>query len=151
MYIDEAGVDNRLYREYARAKRGEKIYADIPGKKRERISMIGGLIERKFIAPMTFNGGCDNVIFNLWLEQILLPQLSLGTTIVMDNAAFHKNVKTKELIEGAGCHLLYLPTYSPDLNPIEHCWHKVKSILKSLAHQQHSNLHDILNTCLLNI
>ena len=113
--------------------------------------MIGGLIERKFIAPMTFNGGCDNVIFNLWLEQILLPQLSLGTTIVMDNAAFHKNVKTKELIEGAGCHLLYLPTYSPDLNPIEHCWHKVKSILKSLAHQQHSNLHDILNTCLLNI
>ena len=50
--------------------------------------MIGGLIGRKFIAPMTFNGGCDN---NLWLEQILLPQLSSGTTIVMDNAAFHKN------------------------------------------------------------
>lgn len=151
MYIDEAGVDNRLYREYARATLGEKIYADIPGKKRERISMIGGLIGRKFIAPMTFNGGCDNVVFNVWLEQILLPQLSLGTTIVMDNAAFHKNVKTKELIERAGCHLLYLPTYSPDLNPIEHCWHKVKSILKPLTQQQHSNLHYILDTCLLNI
>jgi hypothetical protein len=64
VYVDEAGVDNRLYREYARAPRGEKVYADIPGKKRERISMIGGLIGRKFVAPLTFTGECNKEVFN---------------------------------------------------------------------------------------
>lgn len=150
VYIDEAGVDNRLYREYARAPRGEKVHADIMGKKHERISMIGGWIGRKFIAPMTFNGGCDNVMFNLWLEQILLPQLSFGTTIVMDNAAFHKTPKTKELIEEAGCHLLYLPTYSPDLNPIEHCWHTIKSWLKPRI-QHHEDLFLLLGKAITHV
>ncbi len=126
VYIDEAGVDNRPYREHARAPRGEKIYADIPSKKRERISMIGGWIKKNFIAPMTFTGGCDKEVFNAWLEGVLLPQLGRGTTVIMGNATFHKTPETKELIESAGCHLLYLPTYSPDLNPIEHCWHTIK-------------------------
>lgn len=57
VYVDEAGVDNRLYREYARAPRGKKIYADISGRKRERVSMIGGWMEKQFVAPMTFTGG----------------------------------------------------------------------------------------------
>ncbi|WP_339049005.1 IS630 family transposase [Candidatus Mesenet endosymbiont of Phosphuga atrata] len=140
VYVDEAGVDNRLYREYGRALRGEKIYADILGKKRQRISMIGGWIEKRFIAPMTFTGGCDKEVFNMWLGQILLPQLQRGTTIIMDNATFHKTAKTKELIESAYCHLLYLPTYSPDLNPIEHCWHTIKSWLRPRMYQQENLL-----------
>ena len=102
----------------------------MPGKKRERISIIGGWIRKKFIAPLTFTGGCNKDVFNTWLEQILLPKLPPGTTVIMDNAAFHKTAKTRELIEKAGCHLLYLPTYSPDLNPIEHCWHTIKSWLR---------------------
>lgn len=151
MYIDEAGVDNRLYREYGRAPRGQKIYGEISGKKRERVSMIGGLVEKTFIAPFTFQGGCNSEVFNLWLENILLPILPEGTTIVMDNAAFHKSAKTRELIEKFGCYLLFLPTYSPDLNPIEHCWHKVKSILRPLIQQTYDNLHNLLDKCLLNI
>ena len=97
--------------------------------------MIGGWIKKKFIAPVTFIGGCNKEVFNAWLEQILLPQLSTGTTVVMDNAAFHKSSKTRELIDIAGCYLLYLPTYSPDLNPIEHCWHTIKSRLRPKMHQ----------------
>ncbi|WP_265026144.1 transposase [Wolbachia endosymbiont (group A) of Bibio marci] len=81
------------------------------------MSIIGGWIEKKFIAPMTFTGGCNKDVFNIWLERRLLPQLQRDTTIVMDNATFHKTPKTKSLIESFGCHLLYLPTYSPDLNP----------------------------------
>lgn len=131
MYVDESGVDNRLYRTHGRAPRGEKLYASIPGKKSHRISMIGGWIKKKFIAPMSFTGGCDKKMFNTWLVQVLLPQLSPGTTIVMDNAAFHKSTLTKQLIEEAKCQLLYLPTYSPDLNPIEHCWHVIKNMLRS--------------------
>lgn len=151
VYIDEAGIDNRLYREYARAPRGQKIYAEIPGKKRERVSIIGGLISSAFIAPFTFQGGCNADVFNAWLEQVLLPTLPKGTSIVMDNAAFHKSAKTKELIENFGCHLLFLPTYSPDLNPIEHWWHKIKSILRPLVQKGCDNLHNLLDLCLSTI
>ena len=70
---------------------------------------------------MTFKGGCDSSVFNTWLKKVLLPVLAPGTTLVMDNASFHKGADTKRLIQEAKCHLLYLPTYSPDFNPIEHC------------------------------
>jgi transposase len=151
VYIDEAGVDNRLFRVYARAIRGQKIYADIPGKKRERYSMIGGLRSSKFIAPLTFQGGCNAEVFNAWLEEILLPSISKGSTIIMDNAAFHKSAKTKEIIEAAECFLLFLPTYSPDLNPIEHCWHTVKSRLKPLIQSSCEHFQEVIGQCLLTI
>jgi transposase len=148
VWIDEAGIDNRLYREYARAPRGQKVYAEISGKKRERVSVIGALLNGTFIAPFTFQGGCNSDVFNTWLEGVLLPTLPKGTFLVMDNAAFHKSAKTKELIEKFGCHLLFLPTYSPDLNPIEHWWHKIKSILRPLIQQGYDNLHNLLDACL---
>lgn len=151
VYADEAGVDNRLFRAYARAPRGQKIYADIPGKKRERYSMIGGWMNKKFIAPFTFQGGCNADVFNTWLENILLPQLPKGTTVVIDNAAFHKSAKTKELIENEGCFLLYLPTYSPDFNPVEHCWNTLKSRLKPFIQHCQSNMQKLIGDCLLTI
>lgn len=101
-----------------------------------------------FIAPFTFQGGCNSEVFNTWLEVVLLPTLPKGTTVVMDNAAFHKSAKTKGLIEKFGCRLLFLPTYSPDLNPIEHWWHKIKSILRPLIQQRYHNLHILLDHCL---
>ena len=99
--------------------------------------MIGGLRNKKYLAPMTFKGGCDSSVFNTWLKKVLLPGLAPGTTLVIDNASFHKGTDTKRLIQEAKCHLLYLPTYSPDFNPIEHCWHTIKSRLKSFFHTQH--------------
>lgn len=145
MWIDEAGMDNRLYREYARAPRGQKVYAEICGKKRERVSIIGALMNGTFMAPFTFQGGCTAEVFNTWLEKVLLPTLPKGTFLILDNAAFHKSLKTKELVEKFGCHLLFLPTYSPDLNPIEHWWHKIKSILRPLIQSGPDNLHNILD------
>ena len=106
-------------------------------------------MNKDFIAPFTFQGGCNANVFNTWLEKILLPELPPGSTIIMDNAAFHKSPKTRELIENVGCYLLFLPTYSPDFNPIEHCWHKIKSILRPLVQQAHDNLHNLLDRCLL--
>jgi len=102
----------------------------------------------EFIAPFTFQGGCNSEVFNAWLEEVLLPTLPQETTLVMDNAAFHKSAKTKELIEKFGCHLLFLPTYSPDLNPIENWWHKIKSILRPLIQQSFHDLHYLLDLCL---
>ena len=91
MWIDEAGIDNRLYREYARAPRGQKVYAEISGKERERVSVIGALMNGVFTAPFTFQGGCNSDVFNTWLEEVLLPALPKGTYLVMDNEAFHKS------------------------------------------------------------
>ena len=87
-------------------------------------------------------------VLNVWLEEVLLPTLPKGSTLIMDNAAFHKSAKTKELIEKSECHLLFLPTYSPDLNPIEHWWHKIKSILRPLVQQGSHDLHTLLDHCL---
>jgi transposase len=150
-YVDEAGVDNRLFYEYARAPRGTKVYADIPGRKRERISMIGSLLNGKFIAPMTFNGGCDTDMFNTWLEEILLPTLPQNSMIVLDNAAFHKSSKTVELITKAKCRLMFLPTYSPDLNPIENCWHTLKSRLRPLIQKGCDNLENLVGDHLVRL
>ena len=151
VYIDEAGADNRLFRPYARALRGHKVYAYIPGRKRERHSMIGGWMRRKFMAPFTFQGTCNADVFNTWLAQVLLPTVPKGTTIVMDNASFHKSAQTKELIAKTGCHLLFLPTYSPDLNPIEHVWHQIKSMLRPLVQQSCESFQEKLERCLLSI
>jgi transposase len=149
VYVDEAGVDNRLFREYGRAPKGQKILANIPGRKRERYSIIAGLINKKLIAPFTFQGGCRAEVFNAWLKHILIPELKPGMTIILDNAAFHKSAETKRLIEEAGCFLLFLPTYSPDFNKIEHWWHKVKSLLRPLLQKPYESLEKLIWGCLL--
>jgi transposase len=68
---------------------------------------------------MTFRGTCNSILFIAWLEKMLIPELKAGQTVIMDNASFHKSPIVKNLIEAAGCKLVYLPPYSPDLNPIE--------------------------------
>ena len=113
--------------------------------------MIGGWMNHRLIAPFTFQGGGNANVVNLWLENILLPELPKGTTVIMDNAAFHKSAKTRALIEHSGCFLLFLPTYSPDLNPIEHCWHTLKSRLRPLIQTCQSNLQELIGKCLLTI
>ena len=76
--------------------------------------------QHQLVAPLTYEGDCNRSVFETWLEQKLLPVLAPGSVIICDNASFHKGGRIEELIQQAGCHLLYLPPYSPDLNPIEH-------------------------------
>jgi len=96
------------------------------GQQRPRTSLIGGYLDHRLIAPMLFTGTCNTAVFNQWLEHMLLPQLICGSTIVLDNASFHKSRHTRQLVEQSGCQLLYLPPYSPDLNPIEKLWANLK-------------------------
>ncbi len=144
VYLDEAGIDNRLFREYARAPRGQKVIASIPGKKRERINIFGGLYQNCFVAAAMFKGSCTNLVLNSWLKESLLPVLPRGSTIIMDNAAFHKNSATAAIIEEHGSTLFFLPPYSPDMNPIEHYWHKLKSIVRPLVQTSPENLQAIV-------
>jgi putative transposase len=97
--------------------------------------MIAGLCDKEVIAPVIFEGTCDTEVFLSYVEQILIKELKKGQMVVMDNINFHKNPKVKELIESVGCKILFLPTYSPDLNPIEHYWFKVKHQIRKVAYQ----------------
>lgn len=95
--------------------------------------MIAGLCNKQIIAPMIFEGNCDKEVFEVYVRDVLIQDLKPGQTIVMDNINFHKNSKIKELIEAVSCNILFLPTYSPDLNPIEHYWFKIKNKIRKIT------------------
>jgi transposase len=129
-YLDECGVDHRLYREHGRAPKGERIYEAVAGKRRERTSIISASQQGKLVAPLVFQGSCNTEVVDAYFEQVLLPELPPGSVIVLDNARFHQSPTTQRLVEAAGCQLFFLPAYSPDLNPIEHLWAAFKTRLR---------------------
>ncbi len=129
-YLDECGVDHRLYREYGRSLRGEPIYQEVSGARRQRTSVIAAAQGNRLVWPMVFQGSCNTEVVNTYFEKVLLPTLPKGSVIVLDNASFHQSPTTLKLVEEAGCNLMFLPPYSPDLNPIEHLWAALKTRLR---------------------
>lgn len=132
VYIDESGIDKFISREYGWGLKGNKVIGEVSGRRYARESFIAGQLQNKVIAPFCYTGTCDSILFNFWLENFLLPSLGAGYTLIMDNATFHKSNDTKILIKNAGCQLLFLPPYSPDLNPIEKFWANLKAKIKKI-------------------
>jgi transposase len=132
VYLDESGIDRFLHREYARSARGEQVFCDVKGNKYQRVSMIAAQCKKVILAPFVFTGTCDAQVFNGWIETQLLPVLKAGQVVVMDNYCIHKTKETQRLIESVGCKIIFLPPYSPDLNPIENTWAVIKSRIKAL-------------------
>lgn len=134
VYVDESGMDSRDDYAYGWNERGERFHALKCGRRQNRINMIAALCDQHLIAPFTVDGACNRTVFETWVETCLLPLLKAGQVVVMDNATFHKGGRIEQLIQQAGCEVLYLPAYSPDLNQIERCWSYLKSrIRKQLA------------------
>ena len=129
-YLDESGVDHRLFRPYARAPRGERVYAEVCGSRRGRTSVISACRDGRLVSPMVFGGYCDRAVVDTYFAEVLLPSIPGGSVVVLDNASFHRSPSTRATVEAAGCRLMFLPTYSPDLNPIEHIWATLKSLLQ---------------------
>ncbi len=90
---------------------------------------------------MVYQGYCTAKVIETWLEKSLLPHIDAPSVIIMDNAPFHNSLKIRQLIEQAGCELLFLPPYSPDLNPIEHWWQKVKTAIRKELPKYEFNIH----------
>lgn len=132
VYLDESGVNQYIFRNFGRAARGEKVVGEISGQRFVRESFISALFQGKFLAPMCFQGTCNTDLFNTWIEKVLIPNLKPGQVLILDNASFHRSEKSKKLVEGVGCRLLFLPPYSPDLNPIEKCWANLKVKVREL-------------------
>lgn len=126
VYIDESGIDMTICKDRGWGKKGEKLIGKKSGKYYQRINIIAGYVNHEAIAPMIFTGSCNTELFEIWVDQFLIKELKTGQVVIMDNASFHKSQKTKELIESVGCKLIFLPPYSPDLNPIEKFWANMK-------------------------
>ena len=130
MYLDETGFDRTVYRPYGWGRLGCRVRGFRSGQRRPRTSLVAGWIActKTLIAPLLFEGTTNTLMFNAWLREGLLPELPANSVVVMDNAAFHTSQETKDILLKAGHTLLYLPPYSPDLNPIEKVWATLKKI-----------------------
>lgn len=144
VYLDEAGVDDREDYPYGWCARSQRYYDLKLGHKTERISMVAASSRGQIIAPMTFAGYCNTQLIEKWIEYLLVPELLPGQIVIMDRASFHLSTRIKQLIEMAGCELLFLPSYSPDFNKIEKFWARLKHYLRKTLHQFDS-LQDALN------
>ena len=126
IYVDETGIDKFMYRKYARAAKGEKVYGKIRGKKFERTNIVAAQAGKRIIAPLQYKGMMHSQFFEEWFEKHLIPELDQEAVIVMDNASFHRKKHLYELAERHNVKIIFLPPYSPELNPIEHFWHWLK-------------------------
>jgi transposase len=133
VFIDETGAKTNLTRLYGRAPRGQRLVAPVPHGHWMTTTFVAALRHDEITAPCVFDGPMDGASFLIYVEHFLVPTLRRGDVVVMDNLASHKVAGVKETIEGAGATLRYLPAYSPDLNPIEQAFAKLKAALRKAA------------------
>lgn len=126
VYVDESGFERHSHRLCGWGPRGEKVHGECSGNKRPRTSLIAARRKRTLLAPMLFEGTADTELVDQWVETQLLPQLAPGSTIVFDNARFHNRKNLTAIAGKNGHHLLFLPPYSPDFNPIENDFANIK-------------------------
>lgn len=130
VFIDETWTSTNMARRYGRAPKGERLRAGIPHGHWKTTTFVAGLRRNGMVAPMVLDGPINGVAFQAYVDQVLVPDLRAGDIVVMDNLGSHKGEGVRDAIEAAGARLLYLPPYSPDFNPIEKAFSKLKAHLR---------------------
>ena len=133
LFVDESGANTKMARRGGRTAIGQRLVCHIPFGRYETQTLIAAVRLDGVRAPWVFSGAMNGEMFLAWVRQGLVPTLQTGDWVIMDNLATHKIDGVREAIEAVGAHLLYLPPYSPDFNPIENMWSKIKQRLRSLA------------------
>jgi transposase len=131
VFLDESGVTTEMTRRYGRAARGQRVQDAVPAGHWRTLTLLAALSLHGLRAAMTVESPTDGDVFLAYVEQVLGPRLQPGDVVVLDNLAAHKVAGVRALIEARGAQLLYLPPYSPDFNPIEQAWSKVKELLRA--------------------
>ncbi len=134
VFVDEMGTNTSLYSTYAWSKKGERAYCSIPRNRGKNTTLLTSMSVEGMGSSLAVTGSVNAAVFEAYLEEVLLPDLNPGQIVIMDNLSAHKSEKVRELIEAVGCEVLYLPPYSPDYNPIEEAFSKIKGILKKVTH-----------------
>ena len=133
MFIDETSANTKMTRLYGRCPRGERLHACVPFGRWRTITLVGALRKSGMTASMTIEGAMNGEAFLAYVKQCLAPTLKRGDVVMMDNLPVHKVHGVEAAIEAVGASLEYLPKYSPDLNPIEMSFSKLKAWLRKLA------------------
>jgi transposase len=144
VYLDETGFEPDAPRTHGWSRKGQRVYGTKSGNRRPRQSLLLAQCGPALLAPFLFAGTCDSGLFNTWLQEVLLPELPPASLVIMDNAAFHKHPATRTILAAAGHTLLYLPPYSPDFNPIEQTFSRLKALRRKLQLEPFSLLSEII-------
>jgi len=147
VFIDETGASTNLARKGGRCRRGRRLRVGIPHGHYKTVTLVAGLRLSGLVAQKAFDQPMNGATFEEWVEKCLVPTLSKGDIVVMDNLSSHKGPRVEQLIEAAGAELRYLPPYSPDMNPIEKAYSKLKSFLRKISERTIAGLMNALETC----
>ena len=139
-------MDTYLFREHCYAKRGEKLVGYVNGRRYRRVGLVAAQMGKQVLAPLQYDGTMDSALFEYWFESMLMRELPANSVIVMDNAAFHRKKFLAVIAQAHGHSLIFLPPYSPELNPIEHLWARIKARLRSCL-PQFDSFDDALHYC----
>ena len=147
VFLDEAGVNFALIRLYARAPKGKRARGSRPHRRGKNGSMISAISLEGIVTSLNLSGSIDGLTFEAFVIRKLIPKLGKGAVVVWDNYSIHKGQEIDKAIEKAGAKSIDLPPYSPDFNPIENCWSKIKSILRSIGARTYRDLESAIAQC----
>lgn len=149
VFIDETGLSTKMARLRGRAPRGERCRAGVPHGHWKTTTFTGALRLTGMTAPFVYDGAMNGNVFLAYVSQVLVPTLATGDVVVMDNLPAHKAAGVRDAIEAAGASLLYLPPYSPDFNPIENAFSKLKALLRAKAERTIAALWDTVGSLIV--
>lgn len=144
VFLDECGSHIALTPLYARSLKGERAYGTVPRNRRANVTLLASLSLQGMGEALILEGSADSHVFELYIEQVLSPSLEPGQIVVMDNVSIHTGEKVRQAIEARGCYILFLPSYSPDLSPIEEAFSKLKAFLRRARARTHEALQEAI-------
>lgn len=149
--MDESGVNLTLTRLFGRAPKGERVVDSVPKNYGENVIMLGALSASGVEALMTVSGATESEVFLTFMREVLAPTLEPGDIVVWDNLGAHRSQAVRAVVEAQGARLLFLPPYSPDMNPIEQCWSKIKTALLAAKARTREALKAVIKLALTTI
>jgi transposase len=148
VFVDETWASTNMARRYGRAPRGQRLRMSVPHGHWKTTTFVGALRLTGMTAPMVLDGPINGLSFQAYVDQVLVPELKAGDMVVMDNLGSHKGASVGSSIEAAGARILYLPPYSPDFNPIENAFAKLKALLRKAGERTVEGLWNRIAECL---
>lgn len=148
VFLDETGASTNMVRRYGWGPKGERLVDAAPQGHWQTTTFVAGLRASGIVAPLVLDGPVTGEVFRAYVRQFLAPELKPGDVVVLDNLPAHKVAGVREAVTAAGAHLLYLPPYSPDLNPIEQLFAKLKALLRKAAARTRDALWDTIGQLL---
>ena len=130
VFVDEMGTNTSLSPLYGWSKKGQRAYCSVPRNRGTNTTVLASMSTEGMGPTLAVEGATNTKVFETYVEQVLGPTLREGQVVILDNLSAHKGERVRKLIEGRGCELLYLPSYSPDFNPIEEAFSKIKGLLR---------------------